>query len=311
MTLTSTQPHRKRVWAFLFGSLLLLLLLVGGLAHEQGWFTPTMELRFQASSANELRTGMQVRLLGVPLGKVSEVRLDELAQVQVTLQIAAEYARFLGTGTRAVKARDGLFGDSYIELIPGKGGKLVEQSVLPFEDDPGLGGIVNQLRDRLFPVLDNLQQFTATLNDPNGDWRQVASETKTLLQELRQSRKQLDQMLAGIDTLSRKQLPNTLKETEASLLSIRTLASNADQRFAEISDKLQATLASLDQGGKDAAVALQSLQTLLDVTRPQLTTVLQDTETLLKNANTTVDNMQSHWPFTPPDDKKPTEKTPD
>lgn len=304
MSASSSTKHRHRVLLFLLGSAGLLLLLIGGLAHEQGWFTSTIELRFQAESANELRPGMQVRLSGLPIGKVSAVQLDDTARVQVSMQIDADYNRFLGAGTRAVKARDGMFGDSYIELIAGSGAVLKEQSQLPFEDDPGIGGVITQLREKLLPVLDNLQQFTATLNDPNGDWRQIASETKLLMQEMRQSRQQLDQMLANINQLTGKQLPKTLAETEASLQSIRALASNADQRLAEIATGLQTTLGNLDQSGKDASVALQSLQQLLAETRPQLATVLQDTEALLKNANTTVDNMQTHWPFTPSDEAK-------
>lgn len=301
--------HRLRVWVFLLGSSVLLLLLLGGLAHEQGWFTRTIELRFQADSANELRNGMQVRLSGVPIGKVSAVQLDEQARVQVSLQIDADYERFLGAGTRAGKARDGLFGDSHIQLTPGNPAKrLAEKSLLPFDDDPGLSGVINQLRERLFPVLDNLQQFTATLNDPNGDWRQVAGETRQLLQELRQSRKQLDLMLASVNRLTDQRLPQTLVETEASLQSIRALASNTDQRLAAITLALQNTLTSLEQGGKDATATLQSLQLLVDETRPQLSTVLKDTETVLKNVNTTVDNMQTHWPFTPPDKDDRAEK---
>ncbi|NQD35469.1 MCE family protein [Permianibacter sp. IMCC34836] len=311
MTASATGKHRYRVALFLFGSAGLLLLLLGGLAHEQGWFTPTIDLRFQADSANELRPGMQVRLSGVPIGKVSDVQLDDTARVQVSLQIDADYQRFLGAGTRAIKARDGMFGDSYIVLVAGSGSPLKENSELPFEDDPGIGGVINQLREKLLPVLDNLQQFTATLNDPNGDWQQIASETRGLLQEMRQSRQQLDQMLANVNQLTGKQLPKTLAETEASLQSIRTLAGNADQRLAEISAGLQTTLGNLDQSGKDASLALQSLQQLLAETRPQLATVLQDTEALLKNANTTVDNMQTHWPFTPSDDKQAPRNAPE
>lgn len=299
------------VWLFLSGGAALLLLLLGGLAREQGWFAHTIELRFHASNANELRTGMQVRLSGFPIGKVSDVELDELAQVQVTMQIGADYQKFLGQGSRAGKARDGLFGDSYIELTPGKiGTTLAEDSQLPFDDDPGLGAVVYQLRDRLLPVLDNLQQFSASLNDPNGEFRQLASEARLLLGEVRHSRQQLDKALASLNRLAEQKLPQTLTETEASLQALRTLAGNTDQRLAAISTQLQTTLLTLEQGGQQATTAVQTLQQLLDDTRPQLQTVLQDAEALLKNANTTVDNMQTHWPFTPPSDKAKPAKPP-
>lgn len=293
--------RRVPVWTFVVAAIALLVLVIVGLARTQGWFDNTVALHFLADSAADLRSGMQVRLFGISVGKVKKIALRQDGRVVVDMAINDDYLKFLHSDTQATLGREGLFGDSYIVLTSDRHatGTVNDQLPIPFDGGTSLGDLVTQLSERLFPLLDQLTQFAQQLNAPDGHLQSSLLALNHLLTELRQTRQQLDKALKQTEIVMAQRLPATLDKGDKMLTDFSRLATNLDHRLATISQQLDSTLKQFEQTGQGSTHAAEELKQLLQELRPALNQTLHDADVMINNANQTMNNMQTHWPFTP------------
>lgn len=111
-------PRRETaIGAGVLGALLLALALNALDSEERGGAAAgyTVEAVFRRTDG--LAVGAQVRMAGVPVGRVAEQVLGDHYQARVTLAIEAGLA--LPLDSSAVIETDGLLGGKYIELQPG------------------------------------------------------------------------------------------------------------------------------------------------------------------------------------------------
>jgi phospholipid/cholesterol/gamma-HCH transport system substrate-binding protein len=111
-------PRRETIiGAGVLGALALALALnAAGTGQEQS-SGDGYDLRAIFQRTDGLIVGAQVRLAGVPVGRVVEQVLDERYRAHVTLRIDGPY--FLPEDSSAIIETDGLLGGKYIELQPG------------------------------------------------------------------------------------------------------------------------------------------------------------------------------------------------
>src|SRR5262249_10054591 len=133
-------PQRKQiVWAELKVGLLTLVsivLLVVGIflvTGRTGFFTKTVVVRTLAPDAGGLRGGAPVRLAGIDVGKVKEVRIsgleDRTRAVEITMEINRDNFSQLRSDSEAFLAAEGLLGERYVNLSKGS------QSAAPVSAD--------------------------------------------------------------------------------------------------------------------------------------------------------------------------------
>ena len=70
------------------------------------------------TEASQLAQGADVRISGVPIGRISTVERDVEGRAEATLEIDSEYAP-IPSDTRAVLRQKTLLGETYVELTPG------------------------------------------------------------------------------------------------------------------------------------------------------------------------------------------------
>src|SRR4029078_13603180 len=121
------------------------------------------EFRFAADSsyhatftdASRLKAGQDVRISGVPVGSVKDVKLNPDNTVDVAFNINKRYQLY--TSTRAVVRYENLVGDRYLEITSGPGElrKLPAGATIPRENtQPALD--LDALLGGLRPVLKGL-----------------------------------------------------------------------------------------------------------------------------------------------------------
>jgi phospholipid/cholesterol/gamma-HCH transport system substrate-binding protein len=71
------------------------------------------------SDASRLKAGQDVRIAGVPVGKVSDVKLNPDNSVDVAFTVSEHYQLY--TSTRALVRYENLVGDRYLEITSGPG----------------------------------------------------------------------------------------------------------------------------------------------------------------------------------------------
>src|SRR3954466_13703068 len=90
--------------------------------------------RFTASfaEATQLADEAEVRISGVPVGRVKHIETQEDGRAQATIQLDARYAP-IPLDTRAILRQKSLLGETYVELTPGdkSAGILHDGATLP------------------------------------------------------------------------------------------------------------------------------------------------------------------------------------
>ena len=112
-----------------FGLLLFLWLAFGGAIPLQpkGW-----RFKVQFGEATQLAKEADVRISGVPVGKVKSIALSRDGRSTAVIELKRRYAP-LPSDARAILRQKTLLGETYVELTPGtpRAPKLPEEGTLP------------------------------------------------------------------------------------------------------------------------------------------------------------------------------------
>lgn len=215
------------------------------------------------SEAGGLKSGDEVRIAGVKVGKVDEVDLDG-DHVRVTFRIKGE-PRF-GTRTRASIRVKTILGAKYLALHPKGPGQMEPGSEIPLK--------------RTVPAYDVVEAFsdlTTTTEDIDTD--QLAKALDTVSTTFKDSPEEVRASIKGLSRLSRtvakrdRALRDLLDHAEGvtGVLSDRstqltTLVKDGDKLFKEIDNRRKVIRALL----KNAAALGIQLSGLVDDNREQI-----------------------------------------
>jgi phospholipid/cholesterol/gamma-HCH transport system substrate-binding protein len=283
-----------------------LLLGVGlliGLAVRQGYFSPKTPVYFEAASGSDLRQGMAVKLSGFKIGDVRRVELNQLARVDVEMEIEDRYMKWIKPDSVATLAREGMIGDSFISITSGNPAlpALTKEDRLRFVLGSSIGDIALDVRNRVVPVIDEMHALLKYTNDPKGDVRGSFAELHRLAGDLQKTRRQVDDALKHIDSLAANDVPATLEQTRSSLKRADASLQEIEKAVPALSEKAAHTLDSLNQATATADRAAAKAEKLMDSTAPRLDNTLAETEALMRDSRSAVNAARSHWPFKGPD----------
>ena len=114
-------------------TLLIIFLVIVFSGGIQDLFKERTYLQIYISDVKGLRKGAPVRIAGVDVGEVKEIRLHKLYGTIVTVSIDKDVLNYLRSDAKATVQTIGLLGDKYIEIYSG-------ESSLPFRPSLGLQG---------------------------------------------------------------------------------------------------------------------------------------------------------------------------
>lgn len=243
--LQGSEANRPTALFLLTGVLLAIALLVG-LAREQNWGQSLFGLQIRTTDADGLRPGMEVRIAGLPVGKVVALSLGADARVAIELQIQERYRHLVGPRSRAYQGQDGFVGDHYVAITPDTAKDLPVRRTpvdLPYEPAPNMRALVKGLEQThatLQRTLDNTRVLTArdvprtlvdlrqTLDAVSQLSGRVQQETESTAPELRRTLRQVDQtaVTARQTAITAGQTALTARDTA---ISARRAADEASQ----------------------------------------------------------------------------------
>jgi phospholipid/cholesterol/gamma-HCH transport system substrate-binding protein len=148
-------------------TLMVLIFLMSGTG---GWFTSKIILKAYFDNAGGLRKGAPVRLSGVDIGNVTNIRIDSakpLTPVEVTMKVATTYASSLRKDSVAMLATAGVLGETYLDIdsSAAKGPEVVDGDTLAIRAEPELEDVVRATQgtlqnvDSLVKRLDRIISF--------------------------------------------------------------------------------------------------------------------------------------------------------
>ena len=268
-TAEASDPRER--WLFLLSGGLLLVALLVAIGRERHWGEPQFGLRVVAPRADGLQEGMEVRLSGMPIGRLEALRLRNDARVEATLRINARYRHLIGPRSRAQSGQVGLVGQSYVSLTPdpqpqgtGNGGQL---PALTYEPPPDLNQLVAALANSNQQLDRTLAQASSLLQS------QVPSSLGSLRSSMGQLSGSMGKLSGSMGDLS--MMSKTVAgETRSTVPSVRALTANLNREAAQLGPAARRTLAKADQ-----------TLTKADQTAATAERTARDAQELLRQAN--------------------------
>ncbi|HKG62914.1 MAG TPA: MlaD family protein [Solirubrobacteraceae bacterium] len=258
-----------------FGLLLFLWLAFGGSIplKPKGY-------RFQASfaEATQLAKEADVRISGVPVGKVKTIEPDtKTGRTTAVIEMESEYAP-VKSDARAILRQKTLLGETYVELTPGtpdakpipENGSVAQTQVSPtVELDEILRAFDPKTRKAwqtwMQAQAQGIDGYGKDINDALGNLAPFAEDTATLVDILNRQQGAVTRLISNTGVVF-----GALTERQGQL---RSLIRNSNQVFA--------TTASRDEQLKEAFVALPTFEDESRLTVRRLAEFATDTDPLV------------------------------
>lgn len=273
---------------FLISGVLLAIALLVGLAREQNWGQKLFALKVRTSDAEGLRPGMEVRIAGLPVGKVKNLQLGDDAKVEIELEVQERYRHLVGPRSRAYQGQDGFVGDHFVVITPDTARDLPVRKTpvdLPYEPSPNLRNLLKGIettRGTLQRTLDHTNVL-------------AARDVPRTLAEMRQSLQTLSRLSGRVQ-----------KETEATAPEIRRTLRQVDQTAAtarRTADTATSTAISARRAADEASQTLGS-------SRPLLLRILRDVQGITAVAKGLLHTLLGSEALGGPDGKAPRPEAP-
>jgi phospholipid/cholesterol/gamma-HCH transport system substrate-binding protein len=298
-----------------FGLLLFLWLAFGGAVplKPKGY-----RVNLSFAEATQLSTEADVRISGVPVGKVKTIEPDkQTGRSIVVVELDSKYAP-LPSDARAILRQKTLLGETYVELTPGspdaravpEGGSLAESQVADtvqldeifrtFDKDTraafqtwmqeqarGIGGYGRDLNDalgNLAPFAEDTAELVDILNRQEGAVRNLVSNTGVVFDALSERDGQLRSLIENSNrvfqaTASRDE---ELKQTFIALPTFERESTLTLDRLAEFAEDTNPLITQLRPAARELSPTLQELGAL----SPNLEALLRELNPLITASRT-------------------------
>lgn len=259
---------------------------------KKGLFTAKSPVYFVAGTGQDIKVGMPVKLSGFKIGSVSNLELDDKAQAQVEMMIENRYFALLKEDAVVSLKKEGVIGDSILEAKRGSDSKpqLKVGATVEFERGGGLEQIALDLRDRLYPALDEINHLLKDANDPKGDVRQTLSNLRQFTAELRGTRAHLDHLLIQVDE-------GIVNDLRPALRSVNHAAQGTDEVIGTLNKELPGLIKKADITMDNLRQSSESIKSVIDSSAPQLSGFLGETRGLVGDARNIIDSASTSWPL--------------
>ena len=134
--------------------------------RREGIFAKSIEIYARFNSVEGLSSGAAVRLLGIDVGTVSQIKIWNNVAL-VDMKIFSDSRKFVKTDSRAMLETEGLVGNKFIALTPGSESALAVEPLdtISSIEEPQLSEIILQTSATIASVKDMVDQFSEILKD--------------------------------------------------------------------------------------------------------------------------------------------------
>ena len=289
------QHLETKVGIFLAVSLIGLVAVLGYLAVENDLFTSQYQLTFTVDKGTGFSPGMPVKLSGFRIGRIDDIRLNDDARVNIRMDIDQEYSRWIHQDSVARLVNEGLVGDAIIEITAGssKSPELNDGDRIRFEASKSLDEHVNDIADKIQPVLLEVRDIIGYIADPGGDFKQSLKNINHLTGELQGTRGRIDKLLDATSTdigALLKQANQTFSSLDETLKRVDTILVAAEGDVPQILEKVDTTMTNLEKISVD-------LRSASDKVMPRLPGIVDNADKVIEGAGTLVDSANNMWLF--------------
>jgi phospholipid/cholesterol/gamma-HCH transport system substrate-binding protein len=253
------------------------------------WFRPVAKLRIvlPETGVGGLSVGADVEVLGIHMGSVRRIVINPGQQIYAEAEIDDQARAFIRRDSQAIiRRRFGIAGAAYVDVERGKGPELdwsyaVVDAVAERAPTEGVGALVDQVREKVFPILDDtgrathaLAEVAERINKGEGDIGRLVSD-ESLARDLQAAVTEIRSDVTAVT--------HVIAQLDASVGNVKALTETANSRDGGVPDLLRRTgqvLASLQDTLRDLSKTASPLARNLErgsADLPSLITQLQQT----------------------------------
>ena len=178
-----------KVGLFVLAILVAVVVLIVHIGIKKDLFAERIQYTVVSQTGERIEPGMPVRLSGFNVGQVTEVALDRVDQVRITLRVLRRYQQWFTEDARIILEQEGFIGNSFLKLMPGtETSPVLEEGAVIRLDK--IGGI-NELIEEMQPVIEalraiviNVWDLTDYLVDQEGPVRRILVNAETMTEQL-------------------------------------------------------------------------------------------------------------------------------
>ena len=263
-------------------------------SYKQGAFVRHTTIHFYAADAFGINKGMAVRLFGLPVGSVSDLDISDRG-VKVELSIISEYTSRLPRSSRARLVREGYIGAANIQIVPGEPGSAAqpigEGDEIGYIPPRGVAELVDEFKNQLTPVINDMRRMIAELNQPNGDFRKSVSGASTVFQQLPETNREMRQMLRDTDST----VLAVGRQADAALGSLERVSAHLERQLPVLTEKLATTLDALSETSAQIRDTTRENGAALHEALVQVPGLLRDGSDLVKEGQEVVGAARNSW----------------
>ena len=246
------------------GAIFFAAILQAGVLRD--WFRPVSHLRIVLPEAGAagLSVGADVEILGTQVGTVRRIVISPNQQMYAEAEIDEQARPFIRRDSRAlIRRRYGIAGAAFLDISRGTGSELdwnyaVIGAVTERDPAENIGALIDQAREKVFPILDDLGRSAKTLADVTERMQKGEGDVGRLLTD--------DTMVRNIEAIVTKagvvvsDLAQLASELQLAGRNVETLSqsiSAPDNGVPRLLQRADASLATLQQSMRDLALATQ------------------------------------------------------
>jgi phospholipid/cholesterol/gamma-HCH transport system substrate-binding protein len=265
------------------------------------WFQPTAKLRIilPETGGQGLSSGADIQVLGTKIGTIRRVVLDPSQRFYAEAELEQQATAFIRRDSRAVvKKQFGVAGAAFLDVSRGKGEPLdwnfavIDSST---ERDPteNIGAMIDQVKQKVFPILDDAARAMHALADTAQGFAQGHGTVGRLVSDETLAN-QITQMLANLKTAT--------DQLNAALIDVKqaTATVNGPEGVQSLLHKVDTTLAQVERATHDLANATPRLPAItrdIGTTTSNLPALMIQAQATADELEKTLNQLRHTWPL--------------
>jgi phospholipid/cholesterol/gamma-HCH transport system substrate-binding protein len=265
------------------------------------WFQPTAKLRIilPETGGQGLSSGADIQVLGTKIGTIRRVVLDPSQRFYAEAELEQQATAFIRRDSRAVvKKQFGVAGAAFLDVSRGKGEPLdwnfavIDSST---ERDPteNIGAMIDQVKQKVFPILDDAARAMHALADTAQGFAQGHGTVGRLVSDETLAN-QITQMLANLKTAT--------DQLNAALIDVKqaTATVNGPEGVQSLLHKVDTTLAQVERATHDLANATPRLPAItrdIGATTSNLPALMIQAQATADELEKTLNQLRHTWPL--------------
>lgn len=269
---------------------------------QKDFFTKKYSLNFSTDRGTGFIKGMPVKLSGFRVGRVTAISLNNLAMVDIALEIDADYGRWIRKDSTAKLVKEGLVGDSIIEISVGSPEKpqLRDKEAITFIETKGLDEMAAEIAQKVKPVLIEISEIINYINNPDGDLKKTIRNTEQLTRNLEQTRLKADNLLVsatGNVNLLSTRTSTLLEQTGRKIDSIdlNPTINRVNSTLDQINNKLPPLLEKADATLGNINKISYETRLLSEKAFPKISPAISQAEELMFSSDRLINSLQNSW----------------